>query len=91
MAFVDGYNLYHGIDSMVKDGPGPARQHLKWVNLWELIKAFTAPSKEDLTKVYYFSAFATWKPEACQRHRAYVKALQNAGVTVVLGKRRPPM
>lgn len=59
MGFVDGYNLYHGIDSMVKQGPGPPRQHLKWLDLWALIQAFTLRSKEDLIKVYYFSAYAT--------------------------------
>lgn len=71
---------------MIKSGPGPARQHLKWVNLWNLAKAFTVPSREDLVKVYYFSALATWKADACQRHRAYIKALESAGVTVILGK-----
>jgi len=71
---------------MVRSGGGPARQHLKWVNLWNLVKAFTAPSREDLVKVYYFSAYATWKLDACSRHRAYVKALESAGVTVILGK-----
>ena len=85
-AFIDGYNLYHGVDEMIRMGPGPARHHLKWVNLWNLVRAFTAPSREDLLKVYYFSAYATWKPDACIRHRAYVKALESAGVTVILGK-----
>jgi len=60
--------------------------YLKWFNLWSLIAAFTAPTRETLVKVYYFSAFATWMPDAYKRHRAYVSALESSGVTVVLGK-----
>jgi len=35
---------------------------------------------ETLEKVAYFSAFATWRPDAYARHRRYVAALQNSGV-----------
>jgi uncharacterized LabA/DUF88 family protein len=89
MAFVDGFNLYHGIAELAAPAPnalGSGLNHLKWVNLWSLIRAFTKQEKETLVKVYYFSAFATWMPAAYKRHRAYVDALESVGVTVVLGK-----
>jgi uncharacterized LabA/DUF88 family protein len=89
MAYVDGFNLYHGIEDMVRSCAvrgGRRPEHLKWVNLWSLIRAFTKPADETLVKVYYFSAYATWKPDAFRRHVAYVKALESVGVTVVLGR-----
>lgn len=38
-----------------------------------------------MTAVYYFSAFATWLPDAYKRHREYVRALRAVGVTPVMG------
>lgn len=39
-----------------------------------------------LTDVLYFSAYATWRHEAFERHRLYIKALRSVGVEPVLGK-----
>lgn len=36
--------------------------------------------------VYYFSAYANWRPESKKRHLLYVKALTSAGVKLVMGK-----
>lgn len=72
--YVDGFNLYHGIDEL-------RRPHLKWVNLWNLAESLTRPNFEQLVSVQYFSAFATWRPGQYARHRAYVAALKWAGVT----------
>lgn len=77
-AFIDGFNLYHAIDSL-SDNP------LKWLNLWELVRLFSGEPTHRLTAVYYFSAFATWKPGPYKRHREYVAALEAAGVTPVMG------
>ncbi len=78
-AFVDGFNLYHAISALKTD-------HLKWVDLKSLCEGF-APSPQYLVgDIYYFTAFATWRPDAFRRHREYVAALQARGVTVVLGK-----
>jgi len=85
MAFVDGYNFYHSILEMIRSGPMANREDLKWVDLWMLMNAFIMPSKESLVGVHYFSAYATWKPEAMVRHRQYVRALQHVGVTVKMG------
>jgi uncharacterized LabA/DUF88 family protein len=88
-AFVDGFNLYHGIKEMVgarADVYGRSPNHLKWVDLWKLVLAFTKPSQETLAKVYYFSAYAKWLEQPYRRHMAYVAALKGVGVTVVLGE-----
>jgi NYN domain len=70
--YVDGFNLYHAIDDLQKP-------HLKWVNLWALAQSICRPD-ETLIKVAYFSAYATWKPDAYSRHRQYVAALKSANV-----------
>lgn len=70
--YVDGFNLYHAIDDL-------AQPHLKWVDLWALAK-FICRADEDLIKVAYFSAYATWPPAPCARHRQYVAALKHHGV-----------
>ena len=78
-AFIDGFNLYHAILNL-------RAPHLKWLDLWALSGAFVLRRTQLLTDVYYFSAYATWLPGAYKRHRTYVRALQAAGVTVILGK-----
>ena len=40
---------------------------------------------DTIEKIYYFSAYASWKPESMQRHRVFVSILQDLGVKVVLG------
>jgi NYN domain len=40
---------------------------------------------ETLIAVKYFSAYATWRTGATGRHRAYVAALEHAGVECVIG------
>jgi uncharacterized LabA/DUF88 family protein len=77
-AFVDGFNLYHSVKDL-------GRNHLKWLDLQKLCEAF-APPTQFQTKVYYFSAFATWLPDAVRRHQAYVDALRATGVTPTMGR-----
>lgn len=76
--YVDGFNLYHAIDDL-------RMNHLKWVNLRALAEAFIQPSQETLTEVFYFTAYATWRPQAMVKHRAYVKALEANRVTPIFG------
>jgi uncharacterized LabA/DUF88 family protein len=79
--FIDGFNLYHAIHELK-----PRQHNLKWVDLHGLVSAFVVPSKESLTHVFYFSAYATWIPDAYTRHRQYVKALEMNGVTPIMGQ-----
>jgi uncharacterized LabA/DUF88 family protein len=77
IAYIDGFNLYHAVHALRKP-------HLKWLDLWSLSQSF-ARAGETVAAVNYFSAYATWLPEAHVRHREYVKALQHHGVTCILG------
>jgi uncharacterized LabA/DUF88 family protein len=76
--FVDGFNLYHAVDDLGKP-------HLKWLDLWKLTEVFVDPAIHELTTVYYFSAYATWRPDAMKRHKQYVSALGKMGVVPVMG------
>lgn len=77
-AFVDGFNLYHALDDT-------RRHHLKWLDLRALCIAFAPSPQHALGSVYYFSAYATWRPDAYARHRVFVAAPQARGVVPVMG------
>jgi uncharacterized LabA/DUF88 family protein len=70
--YIDGFNLYHAINDLRKP-------HLKWVDLRALAESLCRPG-ETLTKVAYFSAYATWKPGPYARHREHVSALISLGI-----------
>lgn len=77
-AFIDGFNLYHALDAT-------GQHHLKWLDLRRLCAEFAPPPHQSLNEVYYFSAYATWRPAAYARHRSFVAALGTCGVTPVMG------
>lgn len=77
--FIDGFNLYHAIDNL-------KLPHLKWLNLRRLIEGFTDQSLQEVQSIFYFSAFATWRPDAHRRHQQYVEALKTVAVTPVMGR-----
>jgi hypothetical protein len=63
IALVDGFNLYHAVDELDLDPfthrPLHKKQHLKWLHLAGLARAFIQPTREKLVGLWYFSAFAT--------------------------------
>ncbi len=83
--YIDGFNLYHAIDSLCRINRG-SKDHLKWVNLWSLTEKFTDPSVHKIVSVNYFSAYMTWSPQREARHKEYVKALKYVGAKPVLGR-----
>ncbi len=78
-AFVDSFNLYHALRDLGRD-------HLKWLNLRMLCEHFARRPALSLVDVFYFSAYATWRPSSYRRHREYVRALQANGVKAVMGR-----
>jgi hypothetical protein len=70
--YVDGFNLYHAIHDL-------GRPHLKWADIYRLAESICRPT-ENLIKVAYFSAYATWLPGPYAKHRQYVAALKAKGV-----------
>ena len=79
VCFVDGFNLYHAIHRL-------SYPHLKWVNLWVLASVFVRPKSQRLVDVYFFSAYADWRPQSKKRHVQYVRALSASGVKPIMGK-----
>jgi len=78
VAFVDGFNLYHAVEES-------RQSHLKWLDLRNACLIFAPQPQYSLEAVYYFSAYATWRPGPYARHRQYVKALAATGVTPIMG------
>ena len=79
IAFIDGFNLYHAIHDL-------GQNHLKWLDLSKLVRHFAPSPDYKIKDIFYFSAFATWRKKAVQRHRKYVKALNAKNVTTVMAK-----
>jgi uncharacterized LabA/DUF88 family protein len=79
VCFIDGLNLYHAISAL-------GRPELKWVDLRNLSKVFLQSHSEELSKVFYFSAYADHVAESSQKcQKAYIRALELTGVAPVLG------
>lgn len=78
IAFIDGFNLYHALANL-------GHPSLRWVDLWALMERQISPKSEKLEAVYYFSAYAHWLPDPVKRHKKYVTALEQFGVTPVMG------
>jgi len=78
--FIDGFNLFHSIDS------NPEYHKYKWLNLKKLAEKFI--TKNDIIKdIYYFTALATWSLDKSNRHKLYIKALElMSGIKVIYGK-----
>ena len=84
VAFIDGFNLYH---SLAEAPSGCKRENLKifrWLDLKKLCQKFLTKS-DNLTDVYYFTAFAHWDGGKVDRHKKYIQALETTGVRVVIG------
>ena len=77
--YIDGYNLYHAVDSLQKP-------YLKWVNLIGLAKEFAQPDNHKIVRCQFFTAFPQHKShEVQQRYLAYIAAIQHYGVQVIEG------
>lgn len=77
--FIDGFNLYYSIANV------PNFQKYKWLNLRSLCEKFKV-SSEQIQDVYYFTAYAEWRPKSASRHRVYVAANKSFGCQPVFGK-----
>lgn len=75
--FIDGFNLYHSIAEFNPD--------FKWLDLYSLCKSYLKPD-ETILHVFYFTSYNNWEPGKAERHRVYIRALENSGVTVIFGK-----
>ncbi|MDP8996532.1 MAG: NYN domain-containing protein [Pseudomonadota bacterium] len=81
--YFDGFNLYHAISDL-------KAPYLKWVNLQRLSQLLIMKNSQELVKVAYFSAKATFfqntpHESKIRRHEAYIRALEAKGVECHLG------
>ncbi|MFC3181670.1 NYN domain-containing protein [Cypionkella sinensis] len=83
--YIDGFNMYHSIDEGNR-ASGYLKGHLKWVDLYALMKRFTDPAIHTVQQVKFFTAYPVWNPAKLSRHQNYVAALRHTGVTIVEGK-----
>lgn len=74
IAFIDGFNVYHAIES----------RH-KWLDYRKLLNRFTR-GDEELTRVLCFTAYANWNPRKVARHKLFIRALTSVNVEAILGE-----
>jgi uncharacterized LabA/DUF88 family protein len=84
IALVDGFNLYHAINDLVK------RDDLKWLDVVGLSKAFVGQGWT-LNKIFLFTALPPWNQEKRGRHERLLDVYKALGVNVVLGQFREHM
>lgn len=75
--YVDWFNLYHAISKL------PWYRKYLWLDLRVLATQFLQ-SWQVLKKVSYFTAYSRRKPDKELRHKQYVSALNDHGVTTIL-------
>jgi uncharacterized LabA/DUF88 family protein len=76
--YIDGFNVYHAIHDL-------GDPSLKWLNMRALAETLIKPRTEAIAEIYYFSAFADFRPDAKKRHEQYVAALESTGIQIVMG------
>jgi len=81
LVLVDGFNLYHAIADSRQDG---ALAKCKWLDIKKLVEIFINKSKEEITQILYFTAYAQWSPAKVLRHKTYVSALRTAGIKPII-------
>jgi uncharacterized LabA/DUF88 family protein len=89
LAFIDGFNLYHALDTFTRGATQLDKTRFrkyKWLCLTSLIKKFVAPKTEALIGVEYFTTYPNWDEAKRLRHLTYVSAQQRLGVHVTLGE-----
>lgn len=76
--FVDGFNVYHALQSNAK------YRKYKWLDYSKFARCFVT-SKDEIARVLLFTAYAHWMPDKVKRHRALIRAQQTRGVELVFG------
>ena len=79
IAYVDGFNLYHGLRDRYR------RRYL-WLDLEHMVKRLRP--KDDIAAVRYFTALVRDEPAALARQQAYLDALSvySSNVEIILGR-----
>ena len=83
ITYIDAFNLYHSIKDLANKTKG-AKEYLKWQDIPQLSRLFLSRNDEILS-IKFFTAYPTWKPDSCNRHKDYVAILEDLGIEVILG------
>lgn len=76
--YIDGFNLYHGIDDLGKP-------YLKWLSLMKLSMRLAGTYRATVSEVVFCTAYFPKNFEKRKRHEDYNRALEAEGVKVLLG------
>ena len=84
LVLIDGFNYYHKL----KEYQDKYNKCVKWLNYKSLTQSWLTEDDDIVSmELYYFSAIANWRgAESVVRHKTYIKALEKAGINVVLGE-----
>jgi uncharacterized LabA/DUF88 family protein len=77
--YIDGFNMYYALQEKTH------YQKYKWLNYRKLAKK-VIQTKDQITGIFYFTAFVTWKPQSVIRHKAYIKVLRSVGIETIRGR-----
>jgi uncharacterized LabA/DUF88 family protein len=75
--YIDGFNVYYALQN--------GYSNYRWLNYYKLAKTVIC-SKDEISHIYYFSSFVTWKPNSVVNHKEYIKALRSTGVEFIKGR-----
>ena len=77
--YIDGFNVYYALQ--VK----PRYHKYKWLNYRKLAETVIR-ARDEITGIFYFTAFVTWKPQSVERHEEYIRVLRSVGVEIIRGR-----
>lgn len=81
-AYIDGFNLYHNLNSYIKSKG--LDNSLKWLNVRKLARRFIDEDVQILDKVSFFSAIPTHCSVSKQeKHKNYYEALKSVDVNII--------
>lgn len=86
---IDVFNLYHSVKTASRD-IGLSGKGTRWLDIRSLCSSYLhlIGNNAQISEIYYFSALAKHlemrKPDVTNRHRTYIKCLEDSGVTIEL-------
>ena len=77
--YIDGFNVYYALQEK------PQYRKYKWLNYRRLAET-VVQARDEITGIFYFTAFVVWKPQSVARHEEYIRILRSVGVETVRGR-----
>ncbi|MFC1678020.1 hypothetical protein ACFL3G_13295 [Planctomycetota bacterium] len=89
--YIDGFNVYHALNDDSLSGHNKPHKPIykyrkyKWLNYRKLALNVIGP-QDTIAEIYYFTAYAKWRPSSYNHHKNYVKALRSENIKIVRGR-----